>query len=117
MHQVKVKQHDTCDPLVHCCIGVHVQVVAHAPNEFGVHLDRELWDTNEPELDGMKGSKEAIGLKLGLRIVSFSVIEGDGSKTCWYVLGLLIELLENEAACNVGRVDGQDDVALGLVVE
>src|SRR5882724_11822782 len=75
---------------------------------------------HHPETDNVKpicleGVPESINFNFSLRVVGFSLIPSNRTKSAWVVLVVCPKLLESEAHGNTGGVDCQDNTLVGMI--
>ena len=95
--KLEVEQENRGDPAIDHVIWVQSRVVDHAFDELGVHLDNELLDSDCKELHLPESAKESAEFQLSLRVASFAIVKGDGTKTTGVALPVFAQLEENES--------------------
>src|SRR6266702_2400644 len=95
MHQFEVEKPDCSNPAVHRCIRLHVGIVHHAAYKLGIHFYNTVSDANHMNTQHTKGSKKAIKFNLGLGVLAFAFVPGDGPKTRRPSLAIFTLLREN----------------------
>ena len=117
MLEMKMKEKNACNPLVDGHIGLEVRVIDHTLHVLCVHLDCEIHNTKNGNMNCSQSTEQPVQLKLHLQVVALNFYEANGTKVIWISFSVIPNLQRNKPDHNVRSINSQDDLVSRHVIQ
>jgi hypothetical protein len=102
VNKLEVEKEDGSDPSIDRRVGLNVGVTEHAFNKLSVHLNHQIANTDQIQLESSERTKQTVELKFHLRVMRFVLVPRYRTETRRAMLAISTVLRKNPPDAAIG---------------